>query len=54
MVLSIISLLVAAIVGVIVYLIAKKVPFVAEKPLPVLLGLLAAIAVYIGLFSIVL
>lgn len=52
--LSLVSLLVAAIVGVVVFLICKRIPYVSSDPLPTLLGLLAAILTYLGSFSVTL
>jgi hypothetical protein len=54
MTLSLTSLLISAIIGVVVWLIAKRIPYVATEPLPVLLGLLAGILAYLGSFNITL
>lgn len=52
MTLSIISLLIAAIIGVVVWIICQQIPYVSKQPLPVLLELLAALLAYFGGFGI--
>lgn len=54
MTLSLTALLIAAIVGVIVYLVCKQIPYVSSQPLPTLLGVLAAIFTYFGRFAVTL
>lgn len=53
MTISITRVLFAAIVGVIVWIIARQIPYASKKPLPVLLGFLAALAAYYGVLILV-